>query len=388
MGNSSEDVSIPGLSSERRASIGLFADKVARRLSTTYCVDVPDPSLFTAVAKAIFGPSGGGVQCKGVYVDLPEESLTSQTKEVCIQLCKAKTEVVPLGDTETIISHLVEISPHGKPLSKHAVLSLPTIEVPKAGYEQFLRWTPTQSGVKASWSDVYACDNQNPCDGNQTTVELSEGKAKVNTIEFGIFCIISRESDEEHEPLRERSTSDAIREFSGDVSSANAHEFQSAYSLLCSPGDQTVEVNISNACSTPGTVDDPYTTSSHHMERESHSTIKGTSVRRRVSHKFRRSDKSKRKSITQTKSNDLNSESSTVPPSPPNPPEPPAPDFSASPPPPSPSDPAPPSPPSDMLPPPPPPPPPPSAPVSSAQSSGGDNSFAAMLQARKKNIIG
>lgn len=388
MGNSSEDVSIPGLSGERRASISLFADKVARRLSTTYSVDVPDPSSFTAVAKAIFGPSGGGVQCKGVFVDLPEGSLTSQTKEVCIQLCKAKTEVVPLGDTETIISHLVEISPHGKPLSKHAVLSLPTKEAPKVGYEQFLRWTPTQSGVKASWSDVYACGNQNPCGGNQTTVELSEGKARVNTIEFGIFCIISRESNEEHEPLRERSTSDAIREFSGDVSTANEHDFQSAYSLLSSQGDQTVEVNISDTYSTPGTVnDDPYTTSSHHMEKDRHSTDIGKSFRRRISHKFKRSDKSKGNLIAQTESNVLNSESSTIPPSPLNPPEPPAPRFSASPPPPSPSDPAPTSPSSDMLPPPPPPPPPP-APGSSAPASGEDNSFAAMLQARKKNIIG
>ena len=382
MGDSSEDFSIPGLSGERRASVSLFVDKVARRLSTTYSVDVPDPSSFTAVAKAIFGPSGGGVQCKGVYVDLPEGSLTSQTKEVCIQLCKAKTEVVPLGDTEKIISHLVEISPHGKPLSKHAVLSLPTTEVPKVGYEQFLRWTPTQSGVKASWSDVYACDNQNPCDGNQTTVELSEGKAKVNIMEFGIFCIISRESEEEHVTLRERSTSDAIREFSGHVSTANAHEFESAHSVLTSQGDQTVEANISNKYNTTGTVDDdPYTTSSHRMES-------GTSVKRRISHKFWKSDKSKRKSIAQTESNDLNSESSTVPPSPSNPPEPPAPDFSASPPPPSPSDPEPPSPPSDMPPPPPPPPPPAPAPVSSAPTSGGDNSFAAMLQARKQNTIG
>ena len=192
VGNSSEDVSFARLSDERGESIGLFADKDGQGLSTKYSVDLPDPSLFTAVAKAIFGPSGGGVHCKGVSVDLPEGSLTSKTKEVCIQLCKAKTKVVPLGDTEKIISHLVQISPHEKPLSKHALLSLPTEKVPEVGYEQFLRWTPTQSGVKASWSDVFACDNQNPGDQNQPTVELSEGKAKVNTIEFGIFCMISK----------------------------------------------------------------------------------------------------------------------------------------------------------------------------------------------------
>ena len=359
MGNSSEDVSIPGLSSERRASIGLFADKVARKLSTTYSVDVPDPSSFTAVAKAIFGPSGGGVQCKRVSVELPAGSLTSQTKEVCIQLCKAKTEVVPLGDNEKIISYLVEISPHGKPLSKPAVLSLPTEEVPKVGYEQFLRWTPTQSGEKASWSDVFACGNQTPFDGNQTTVELSEGKAKVNTIEFGIFCIISRESHEKHEPLRERRTSDAIREFSGDVSTANAHEFQSSNSLHSSQGDSTVVPNIPNTYSTVN-------------DDDQHSPNKRPSIGRRISDKFRR------KSIAQTKSV-VTSESSTVPP-PPNLPATPAPDFSASPP-------APACPSSDILPPPPPPPPPaPPASGSSAPATGGDNSFAAMLQARAKKM--
>ena len=355
------------MSGEKRASIGLFADKVARKLSTTYSVDVPDPSSFTAVAKAIFGPSGGGVYCKGVSVDLPEGSLSSKTKEVCIQLCKVKRQVVPLGDKEQIISHLVEISPHGKPLSKYAVLSLPTEKVPNVGYEQFLRWTPTQSGVKASWSDVFAYDNQNP--RGQTTVELSEGKAKVNTMEFGLFCIISRSSNEDHEPLRERSTSDAIREFSGEVSAANAHEFESAYSLLSSQGDDTVKENIPTTHSnTPDT---------------------GTSMMRRISSKFK---KSERKSIDQTESNASYPESSTY-----DPPSPPAAHSSASfqPPPPDPEptcpppDPEPTCPPSDMLPPPPPPPPPPpAAAASSAPASGGDNSFAAMLQARKANIVG
>lgn len=357
MGTSAEDVSFQGLSGEKRASIGLFADKVARKLSTTYSVDVPDPSSFTAVAKAIFGPSGGGVHCRGVSVELSEGSLSSKTKEVCIQLSKSKKQVVPLGDTEQIISHLVELSPHGKPLSKPAMLSLPTEKVPKVGYEQFLRWTPTQSGVKASWSDVFACDNQNPRVGDQTTVELSKGKAKVNTMEFGIFCIISRASNEEHEPLRERSTSDAIREFSGEVSAANAHEFESAYSLLSSQGDENTPNTNS---STPDT---------------------GTSMMRRISSKFK---KSERKSITETESNVPYSESSTY-----NPPTPPDAHSSASFPPPSPPDLEPACPPSDMLPPPPPPPPPPpAAPASSAPASGGDNSFAAMLQARKANITG
>lgn len=392
MEHSFEDVSVPGLSGERRASIGLFADKVARRLSTTYSVNVPDPSTFTAVAKAIFGPSGGGVQCKGVFVDLPEGSLTSQTKEVCIQLCKAKKEVVPLGETEKIISHLVEISPHGKPLSKLAVLRLPTEKVPRVGYEQFLRWTPTQSGEKASWSDVYVCENHHHCDENQTTVELKEGKAKVNTKEFGIFCIISREFNERVEPLRERSTSDAIKAFSGDVSTASAHQrFQSTNSPPCAHGDDTFVVNIPNSYSTHDTVnDDLYTTSSHYMERDRRSSIKGPSIKQRITNKFKKSDKHKRKSIVQTKSSTLNSENNTFPPPPPNPSAPPAPHLSASPVPPSPSDSVSTSPTSNALPPPPPPPPPRASAsfASSAPASGESNSLAAMLQARTKNIIG
>lgn len=352
--HSSEDISVPGLSGERRSRIGLFADKVARRLSSTYSANVPDPRSFTAVAKAIFGPSGGSLQCKGVLVDLPEGSLTSQTKEVCIQLCKSKTEVVPLGDTEVIVSYLVELSPHGKPLADFAELHLPIKEVQKVGCEPFLRWTPTQSGEKARWSDVYS--HQNHSDASQTTFELMEGKAKVNTIEFGIFCIISRE----------RSASDAIKAFSGDVSTIRT------YSSHVAPDDDTNQV-----------------------------------IRRRSSNKFRKSDTHTRKSIAPTKSNISDkSESNTVPPPPPTPPAAPAPHFSASTPPPPPSDPAPtppsadaqppamPSPsdpapmsPSSDAPPPPPPPPPPPASASSAAASGGDNSFANMLQARMKNII-
>ena len=332
MAHSSEDISIPGLSGEKRTSISLFADKVARKLSTAYSIDVPDPKSFTAVAKAIFGPSGGGLKCKGVYVDLPDGSLTSKTKEVCIQLCKAKTEVVPLGHTETIVSHLVEISPCGKPFSKHAEIRLPIKEVLKAGCEHFLRWTPTQSGKKASWSDVYAHDNQNHCDANQTTFELSETQAKVNTVEFGIFCIISREAKEIHKPLVERSTSEAIKAFQGDVSTTSTNEFQStppASQFSASPPPHSPQ-------------SDPVPTS--------------------------------------PPSDAL----SPSPPSDPGPTSPPSDALSPSPPPSY--DPVPTSP-SDALPPPPPPPSIPAS-VSDVAPQAEENSFAAMLQARRKNMMG
>ncbi|XP_022784576.1 uncharacterized protein LOC111325105 [Stylophora pistillata] len=196
---SCEDVKVPELQSEKRASISMFVDKVARRLSTTYGVSVPDPSTFSAVAKAIFGQSGGSVQCKKVLVDLPEGSLTSDTKEVCIQLCKARKEVVPLSDTEEIVSHLVEISPLGKPLCAFAELCLPIEGNVKAGHAQFLRWTPTQSGERANWSDVLVCDKKHRSDESQITLKFKESEAKVFTKHFGIFGIIDTSEPKAHQ---------------------------------------------------------------------------------------------------------------------------------------------------------------------------------------------
>lgn len=56
-----EEADLPEMGVEKRASINLFVDKVARKLSHSYSVHTPDPKAFTAVAKAICGPSGGGL---------------------------------------------------------------------------------------------------------------------------------------------------------------------------------------------------------------------------------------------------------------------------------------------------------------------------------------
>lgn len=305
----------------------------------------------------------------GVFVDLPEGSLTTQTKEVCIEFCKNKKEVVPLSDTEKIISHLVELSPHGNPLCELATLCLPIEEVPN-GFERFLRWTPTQSGEKACWSDVHS--NEHSTDEDQTAVELKDQKAKVYTKEFGIFCIISRKSNKKLEPLRERSTSDAIKafgsEFGGDISTTSVNRHH----------------DLNN-------------TSSHQRVQREKST-KGPSLIERITNKFKRSDKQESTSIGREKSNISKTASKTSPIPPVN--------SSAAPPlltastsaalqadsaphtPPSdlPA-PAPPTPPSGSPAPPPPPPPPPTS-ASSAPASGEGNSLAAMLQARKETIIG
>lgn len=177
----------------------MSVDKVERKLSSTYGVNAPDPSAFSAVVKAIFGPSGGSVKCKEVLVDLPEGSLTSETKEVCIQLCKDKKQVVPLSDAEKIVSHVVELSPLGKPLCMFAELCLPIEENVEASHAQFLRWTPTQSGEKANWSDVFVCDKKHRSDESQIALEFSEGKARVFTKHFGIFGIIATKEPKAHD---------------------------------------------------------------------------------------------------------------------------------------------------------------------------------------------
>lgn len=396
----------------------MFVDKVARSLSSSYNVNVPDPSTFTAVAKAIFGPSGGGVQCKRVLVDIPEGSLTSETKEVCIQLCKARKQVVPLSDTEEIVSHLVEISPHGKPLSMCAELCLPIEEEPKAGHERFLRWTPTQSGEKANWSDVYVCDKQDHPDESQIALHLKERKAKVFTKTFGIFGIVSRELDQtSSDPsTHEQRINDTISAYGGLHSSSEIYD------------DAHTKLNS-----------DVSSTSTYHHAHDR------PSLKQRISNKFKRKDKQKRTSIFKEKSRTFDTDSLPPPASSGAAPAPPAgsvPSYpsDSKPPPPSGAAPAPPparpapppatparsvpSYPSDSLPPPPssgaappppppppsagsgssypsdssppppgpaPPPPPPPPPLTSATSSsasGESNSLAAMLQARKKKIIG
>ena len=225
-----EDIHVPGITEERRVSIELFVDKVARKLSRSYSVQVPDPRSFTAVAKAIFGPSGGGIQCKGVFVDLPEGSLTSHTKEVCIQLCKNKSEAVPLSEHETVISRVVELSPRDKPLQHHAALCLPLDDVSWDGFERFLRWTPTQSGEKANWRDVRVSDTIHGKGEDQTFVELKQKKAKVNTKVFGIFCIVSSDLNQNLEhPRKESNTSDAIKAYKESNNTSLLQRFQSSH---------------------------------------------------------------------------------------------------------------------------------------------------------------
>lgn len=367
-----EEASTPPLSGEKRASIDRYMDKVARRLSHSYSVCVPDPSNFTAVAKAIFGPSGGGLQCKGVFVDLPEGSLTSRkTKEICIQLCKNKKEVVPLAGSERIISRLVEISPHGKPLSEHAKLSLPLDDVPSSGFERFLRWTPTQSGEKACWQDVYESHKYE--DSDDTSVELSAKEAKVKTKLFGIFCIISKGLTEKGQNTRPvMLLEQAIKE--SNVSETSTSVLERFQTIRCDTSN--VRGEVSN-------------TSSDQQQYTKKNSIKTS--------KTDSGDKPRRSSLFKSKSRGTNVDTTSSPPPPPAaqkspPPAPPPPPR------PAPSPASPPAPvqsqplplPSESGGPPPPPPPPPLPHPSHAASpspAAANNSLAAMLQARKAKVI-
>lgn len=395
-----EDIHVPGITEERRVSIELFVDKVARKLSRSYSVQVPDPRSFTAVAKAIFGPSGGGIQCKGVFVDLPEGSLTSHTKEVCIQLCKNKSEAVPLSENETVISRVVELSPRDKPLQHHAALCLPLDDVSWDGFERFLRWTPTQSGEKANWRDVRVSDTIHGKDEDQTFVELRQKKAKINTKVFGIFCIVSSDLNQNLEhPRKESNTSDAIKAYKESNNTSLLQRFQSSHTGKADAHGSTVQNHLTSS-------------SSHH--KSGLSFLKRMNIMKSTSKtsSSRSKDNNRKQSIFKAKSRYYDAEDNFKPsqatelPSPPTAPTtecpsslppvqsticPPlpsaAPATSSSLPPPH----VPTSSPTSEGPPPPPPPPPPSSqpPESSAAaSSGTDNSFAAMLQARKANILG
>ena len=398
MDHSPEDV--PGIGGERRVSIELFVDKVARKLSSSYSLQVPDPKGFTAVAKAIFGPSGGGIQCKGVFVDLPEGSLTSHTKEVCIHLCKNKREAVPLSEHETVISRVVELSPRDKPLQHHAALCLPLDDISWDGFERFLRWTPTQSGEKANWRDVRVSDTKHGKDEDQTFVELRQKKARVNTKVFGIFCIVSSDLNQNLEhPRKESNTSDAIKAYKESNNTSLLQRFQSAHTGKADAPGSTFQNDL---------------TSSSSHQKSGASFLKLVSIMKSKSKtsSSKSKDNNKWQLFLKAKSryydaeNNFNPSHATELPSLPTVPTtecpsslppvqsticPPLPSAasatSSSLPPPH----VPTSIPTSEGPPPPPPPPPPSSQPSessAAPSSGTDNSFAAMLQARKANILG
>lgn len=149
---------------------------------------------FTILMKTIFGPSGGGVHCKGIWLELSERSLTTATKEVCLHICNCKEEFAPLKTGEHFISELVALGPNKDPLRAPAKLCLPLYDDMCADQELLLRWSPTQVGEGAQWKDVYPGTLKGKFAGPTVILQIVNTKqVKVTTNMFGLFCIISRE---------------------------------------------------------------------------------------------------------------------------------------------------------------------------------------------------
>ena len=156
----------------------------------------PNLRSFTTIMKIIFRPSGGGVQCQGIALEIADGSLTTATKEVCLQICNCKEEVAPLKNREQFVSSLVAVGPIKNPLKAPAKLYIPLEnDMYTAGHELFLRWSPSQVGELAKWRDVLPGTCKGQLAGPTARLRiLSDQRAKISTNTFGLFCIIARET--------------------------------------------------------------------------------------------------------------------------------------------------------------------------------------------------
>ena len=180
----------------KRLTLGTFADIVVQTMNSKFDYRRPDPRLFISIAKAIFGPSGGGVHCRGVALEIPDGSLTTPVKEVCLQVCKRKEEIVPLNEGEQIVSELIAVGPGRDPLTAPVKLYLPLQDSGRTDQHLFLRWSPTQVSESVLWRDVFpgSC-RVGRLAGPTARLQISSQQTKITTSSFGLFCIISQRSD-------------------------------------------------------------------------------------------------------------------------------------------------------------------------------------------------
>ena len=158
-------------------------------------IDLKQPNLrsFTTIMKIIFGPSGGRAQCQGIGLEIADGSLTTATKEACLQICNCKEDVASLGNTEQFVSSLVAIGPIQNPLRAPAKLYIPLENDMYTDHELFLRWSPSQVGEPTTWRDVRPGTWKGHLAGPAARLEiLSDQQAKISTNRFGLFCIIAR----------------------------------------------------------------------------------------------------------------------------------------------------------------------------------------------------
>ena len=177
--------------------LGTFAAIVERTMNLKREAKRPKPESFTTIMTAIFGPSGGVLRCRGIELEIPQGSLTTTTKQVCIQICNCEEDIISVRIRERFMSRLVALGPNREPLTAPAQLYLPLQGCNTAGHELLLRWSPTEVGEVARWRDVLpgACMGQFA--GPTVRLQIIGQKVKISTNRFGLFCIIARESDED-----------------------------------------------------------------------------------------------------------------------------------------------------------------------------------------------
>lgn len=174
---------------------GTLADIVKETMELKLNTRRPSLDLFTTIIKTIFGPSGGGVHCKGITLDIADGSLTTDTKEVCLQICNYKDEVAPLKNREHFASPLVAMGPIKDPLKAPAKLCIPLQGDLLADHELLLRWSPTQVGEPAKWRDVLPGMCKGQLAGPTARLQIVSAKqAKISINTFGLVCIIARET--------------------------------------------------------------------------------------------------------------------------------------------------------------------------------------------------
>ncbi|XP_078343654.1 unconventional myosin-If-like isoform X1 [Oculina patagonica] len=174
---------------------GTLADIVEETMELKHDKKRPSLDLFTTLIKTTFGPSGGGVYCKGITLDIADGSLTTDTKEVCLQICNCKDEVAPLISQEHFASPLVAMGPVKDPLKAPAKLCMPLQGDLSADQELLLRWSPTQVGEPARWRDVLPGMCKGVFAGPTARLQIVSAKqAKISINTFGLVCIIARET--------------------------------------------------------------------------------------------------------------------------------------------------------------------------------------------------
>lgn len=159
-------------------------------------IDLKQPNLgsFTTIMKIIFGPSGGRAQCRGIGLEIADGSLTTASKEACLQICNCKEDIAPLEHTEQFVSSLVAIGPIQNPLRAPAKLYIPLENNMYTDHELFLRWSPSQVGEPTIWRDVRPGTCKGHLAGPAARLEiLSDKQAKISTNRFGLFCIIAKD---------------------------------------------------------------------------------------------------------------------------------------------------------------------------------------------------